>query len=595
VRRRLAFPLAVFATALCGAPAHAATVRHSDDFKRDRTVTEIVRGKSVVRVDPAKSPSLNLRRPRATAGRLGSYRVALLLVNFTSDTRQPWTPSHVNDRFFGASDSTAAYYAEQSYGQVGVSGDVYGWLTVDQPTAGCNIDAWASAARSAASAQGVALGGYDSVAFVFPRQSSCGWAGLAELPGDQFWLNGDVSTRVAAHELGHNMGVHHAGSLTCTANGAFVAVSPDCSFDEYGDPFDVMGSRARRMGGWHLQQLGYLGASAVQTVTADGTYTLRSTLGSDTQVLRIPRQPQKNPREYYYLDLRSAGGAFDTFGSTDPAVTGVTLRVGNDPNVIRQSQLIDTTPGSSRGFQDAPLAAGRVFSDGNVSVTVQSIGAGAATVSVTFGGAPPDIEPPSRPGDAVITNDGRAFDLTWAASTDNRGVAGYRVLRDSDVIGTTDATHFRDEGVVARQGYTYTVEAFDAAGNTTQGARSAAVALTDPATLAPPADTIPTGGDEETFEDTDAPRVRFRSPGSGAKLRRSRRTVVKATAVDGYGWVERLELWVDGKRRVVSRREKIDWAWALKKVKPGKHRLALVAIDDSGNKARKSMTVRVVR
>ena len=78
--------------------------------------------------------------------------------------------------------------------------------------------------------------------------TACGWAGLAEMPGRQFWLNGDVSTRVFAHELGHNMGVHHAGSLTCTAGGVAVQMSSDCSFDEYGDPFDVMGSRARQMG-----------------------------------------------------------------------------------------------------------------------------------------------------------------------------------------------------------------------------------------------------------------------------------------------------------------------------------------------------------
>ena len=62
--------------------------------------------------------------------------------------------------------------------------------------------------------------------------------------------------------------------------------------------------------------------------------------------------------------MRSSGGVFDNYLSTNPAVNGVTIHV--DPTVSRleQSLLIDTTPGSASGFSDAPLAAGRSFTDG---------------------------------------------------------------------------------------------------------------------------------------------------------------------------------------------------------------------------------------
>src|SRR3954454_19657625 len=169
---------------------------------------------------------------RGAAARTGTWRVAVLLVNFADSGSQPWTPSQVSQTAFVAPNSTAAYYATQSWGKVTVSGDVYGWYTLPATGGRCNVDAWASSARSAATAAGVNLNAYDSVAYAFPYQSSCGWSGLAEMPGHQLWLNGDVSTRVLAHELGHNMGVHHAGTLSCTSGGAAVAMSSDCSFDE---------------------------------------------------------------------------------------------------------------------------------------------------------------------------------------------------------------------------------------------------------------------------------------------------------------------------------------------------------------------------
>lgn len=55
--------------------------------------------------------------------------------------------------------------------------------------------------------------------------------------------------------------------------------------------------------------------------------------------------------------------------------------------------------------------------------------------------------------------------LTWAASTDNVGVSGYYVYRDGSMIAVTSGTTYSDKGLSRRTGHSYTVRAFDAAGN----------------------------------------------------------------------------------------------------------------------------------
>lgn len=56
--------------------------------------------------------------------------------------------------------------------------------------------------------------------------------------------------------------------------------------------------------------------------------------------------------------------------------------------------------------------------------------------------------------------------LNWRTSTDNTGVAGYRIYRNGSLIQTvTSGTTYTDTGLAANTSYTYTVSAYDAAGN----------------------------------------------------------------------------------------------------------------------------------
>ena len=82
------------------------------------------------------------------------------------------------------------------------------------------------------------------------------------------------------------------------------------------------------------------------------------------------------------------------------------------------------------------------------------------------------------------------IDLTWIASRDDVRVAGYYVYRNSVQIGTTTMTHFSDTGLTASTQYTYTVAAFDAAGNDSIVSDPARTTTDAPDTTAP---SVPTG------------------------------------------------------------------------------------------------------
>lgn len=111
--------------------------------------------------------------------------------------------------------------------------------------------------------------------------------------------------------------------------------------------------------------------------------------------------------------------------------------------------------------------------------------AGEAPVGGGGGGA--DTSAPSTPGSLQgSSSSSSSVSLSWSASTDNVGVASYRVMRDGVTAGTASGTSWTDSGRAANTTYTYTVSAVDAAGN--RSAESAARQVTTQAS-APPADT----------------------------------------------------------------------------------------------------------
>ncbi|HYS07138.1 MAG TPA: LamG-like jellyroll fold domain-containing protein [Myxococcales bacterium] len=106
-----------------------------------------------------------------------------------------------------------------------------------------------------------------------------------------------------------------------------------------------------------------------------------------------------------------------------------------------------------------------------------------------------DTTPPSVPtGVATRALSSSQIAVTWAASTDNLAVAGYRVFRDGVQIATAPGTSWSDAGLAVATSYTYAVAAFDPAGNVSAQS-AAAIGTTLPViSVSPSTSVVPLGG-----------------------------------------------------------------------------------------------------
>lgn len=105
----------------------------------------------------------------------------------------------------------------------------------------------------------------------------------------------------------------------------------------------------------------------------------------------------------------------------------------------------------------------------------------------------PDTEAPSVPsGLAAVAVSQTQVNLAWNASTDDVGVTGYRVYRGGSQIATPSGTSYNDTGLSAGTSYSYTVAAYDAAGNVSYQSSSASATTQSPPPSTPSAPPPPT-------------------------------------------------------------------------------------------------------
>ena len=389
-------------------------------------------GYEVVSLRDVSYVGTTVRSPAAAR----ALHVAVALVNFADGPAEPFDPASVKQTVFGETNSVAHLYAEQSFGLARLSGDVFGWLTIDRGSRACDFSGWAEAAS--ATIGEAALSSYTNLMVVFPADPACEWSGLAYVGGSTAWVNGEPTVRAVAHELGHNLGLGHASSLGCAGSAERLALGSDCEKeDEYGDPFSLMGSGGTlHLNGIHKRQLGWLAPENVVEVRESGVFEL-APLGGATdrpQVLRMP-----HGKDSLVVEYRSQVAEFERFGGPFEPLGGVTARIAQGPDSAPSSLLVDATP-TTRTHADAQIAVDDELVDptGGLRLITRALEADHALVEVVFAGDRPDRAQAEIEAPAVIVataTPGRKrsrVDLTWRASPGR--ISHYLVIRNGRVV-----------------------------------------------------------------------------------------------------------------------------------------------------------------
>jgi chitodextrinase len=150
---------------------------------------------------------------------------------------------------------------------------------------------------------------------------------------------------------------------------------------------------------------------------------------------------------------------------TDPSVTS---------NLGYSYTVVAFDAAGNRSIASTPLSVTPNQASLNVTVSGQ--------LSTDILGLPQnDIFPPSAPTNltastSAVTATVSSVTLSWSAATDNVAVTGYDVFRDGAKIATVTSTGYTDPSVTSSVTYSYTVKAFDAAGN--RSAASAPLSVT---------------------------------------------------------------------------------------------------------------------
>jgi hypothetical protein len=313
--------------------------------------------------------------------------VLVILANFSNTAVPAFTATQAQQVMVTNSNSVANFYKEMSYGQQTLNVTVTSnWVTMNLAGT-CSYTSIASAANAAALALSptYSASNYNFVVYLFTGQS-CGWAGLAYVGyPHQAFINGTASfsTGTVAHEMGHNFGLLHAGSLSCGS----ASIGGSCSVTEYGDPWDTMGNqRAMHFNAQQKSLLGWVPASSVKTHTSgSATYTLNpiESAGGSVYAVKIPTGSSKRT---YWLEYRQPLG-FDAPLASYPN-NGAQIRVSSPfewSSGSDDTEIVDTTPGSAGGFGDSALVVGQSYLDSTYGINVIVLGSTptSLTISVT--------------------------------------------------------------------------------------------------------------------------------------------------------------------------------------------------------------------
>ena len=356
---------------------------------------------------PRPNPHIRTMSAAPAPKTVGQRNVAVLLVTFQNDQRQLVDSATISAAVFG---DVNAYYQEDSYGNLSIVGDIYGYLSLpinsscgqifDGGAASTGFTVIQNAAVSAAQTAGINLAGYDSVMVVGPELQSCtsgeGAGTIGGVPGyvvmklvDPAEFGGEsyeqLYDQATAHEIGHNLGLYHAKFID-DGNAVYSGSVPPntCGtapcYVEYGD-YDVMGLSSPAKHHFHSAAKEFLGWLQPQTITATGNYQIGpyEVAGATIKALKIaPSQANGT----FYVEYRQPIG-FDS----DLTLGGPTIHLGGNPAYLLNLNPVDLVPVADRPT-DPGLFVGQTYVDyaNRFSVTTVSTSPAAAQMLILVPG-----------------------------------------------------------------------------------------------------------------------------------------------------------------------------------------------------------------
>ncbi len=319
---------------------------------------------------------------------IGDQKLIVILANFQNTTQPSLDRNTVNSTVFTDVNN---FYKDVSLGKTSWSGNLLpGWIPLPINSTCTDLVGIENAVIQAVDPQ-VDFNNYHRLLVFAPYGSNCQWKGEStigegmattqegQVPLSMSLVNADSDVlQIVGHELGHSLGLGHAGTLVCTPFG-----STSCTLDEYADPYSIMGNIGLGMNAFDKETLGWLGSGNVQTITASGSYTISplETATSGPMVLKIPT-PDNN---FLYVSYRQPIGVDATYKQLDPntnVYTGALLHI-QEP--LNKSALLLTAP-NIVGLKHA-LQLNQSYTYSGIKITVTGVTSTALTAQVTIPGS----------------------------------------------------------------------------------------------------------------------------------------------------------------------------------------------------------------
>jgi calcineurin-like phosphoesterase family protein len=212
----------------------------------------------------------------------------------------------------------------------------------------------------------------------------------------------------------------------------------------------------------------------------------------------------------YGVDIAFTGHAH-IYERNFPSPTGlynyVTGGGGGQLNSLGDCSALDayairfTNKGKACGSAPVPTRAEQVYhfllvTVNGSKVTVAPVNALGQTFDViTYDfSTGKETNPPTQPLNLkALPVNGAQINLIWTAAADDRGIRGYGIYRNDQLVATVDATtlHYSDTDVALATKYVYTVDAFDGSGNHSKPSKPAFVTTSKGSILISPVVYVP--------------------------------------------------------------------------------------------------------